>query len=264
MRWIYAFLLCLWLSLASDAQAQLFPLMNSQAVAPASPPPAFLPSDLSGLVEWLDASNAGSITSSGGLVSQWNDLSGTGNNVTQASGSNQPTTGTTTQNGLNVIVNSATTGFDMPSGLYTIPAGDNTVFVVYQSSDTTNNRNILSGTNGTGRWRIALNNGGAGNFIGTNSATGVNSTLTGGNNTNVHVVELLRNGATATATLDSTVGTGAAATNTTPTALRLGSFATTFTTGLTGWMAEVVIYNRALNSTEEAQVKTYLKTKWNF
>lgn len=55
-------------------------------------------------VAWYDASNAASITSSGGLVSQWDDISGSGRHLAQATSSLQPTTGTTTQNGRNVIV----------------------------------------------------------------------------------------------------------------------------------------------------------------
>lgn len=49
---------------------------------------------------WLDASDAGTITSSGGLVSQWSDKAGS--NHCTAPG-NKPTTGATTQNGRNVI-----------------------------------------------------------------------------------------------------------------------------------------------------------------
>lgn len=53
---------------------------------------------------WLDASDAATITSSGGKVSQWNDKSGNGRNVTQATSAAQPSTGTATQNGRNVLV----------------------------------------------------------------------------------------------------------------------------------------------------------------
>lgn len=62
----------------------------------------FNPLDLSPTV-WLDAADATTITESSGSVSQWNDKSGNGYNVTQGTGANQPTTGTRTQNGLNVI-----------------------------------------------------------------------------------------------------------------------------------------------------------------
>lgn len=63
----------------------------------------FNPLTLPGIVLWLDASNSGSITSSGGAVSQWSDLSGAGNHVTQGTAGAKPTTGTTSQNGLNTI-----------------------------------------------------------------------------------------------------------------------------------------------------------------
>ena len=52
---------------------------------------------------WLDASDTTTITDSGGAVSEWRDKSGNGYAFTQATGGAQPTTGTTTQNGLNVL-----------------------------------------------------------------------------------------------------------------------------------------------------------------
>ena len=52
---------------------------------------------------WLDASDALTITESGGAVSQWDDKSGNTNHVTQVTGADQPETGSRMQNGLNVI-----------------------------------------------------------------------------------------------------------------------------------------------------------------
>lgn len=52
---------------------------------------------------WLDASDISTITESSGSVSQWNDKSGKGRNLVQATGASQPTTGSATQNGLNVL-----------------------------------------------------------------------------------------------------------------------------------------------------------------
>lgn len=52
---------------------------------------------------WLDAADTTTITESGGAVSQWNDKSGNGYQFTQATAAAQPTTGTRTQNGLNVL-----------------------------------------------------------------------------------------------------------------------------------------------------------------
>jgi len=67
----------------------------------AAPPSTFTPALLSPAL-WLDASDASSITASGGLVTGWADKSGNANHMT-AAGSARPTTGATTQNGLNVL-----------------------------------------------------------------------------------------------------------------------------------------------------------------
>jgi hypothetical protein len=87
------------------------------------------PLNLSPLL-WLDASDEDTIVSSGGSVSQWNDKSGNGNNATQGTGSAQPATGSTTQNGLNVLDFDGGDELMLPSGVYTIPTGSNTIFVV--------------------------------------------------------------------------------------------------------------------------------------
>jgi autotransporter-associated beta strand protein len=52
---------------------------------------------------WLDANDAGTITSSGGLVSQWNDKSGAARHVYQATDADKPVTGTRTINSKNAL-----------------------------------------------------------------------------------------------------------------------------------------------------------------
>lgn len=63
---------------------------------------AFSPLTLSPAL-WLDASDTATITSSGGLVSQWNDKSGNTRHVVQTTDAKKPTTGSATQNGLNAL-----------------------------------------------------------------------------------------------------------------------------------------------------------------
>jgi hypothetical protein len=48
------------------------------------------PAQLTTALLWLDASDSSTITQSGGTVSQWNDKSGNGNNMTQTTPANQP------------------------------------------------------------------------------------------------------------------------------------------------------------------------------
>lgn len=51
----------------------------------------FSPKNVAGLMWWHDASNLASITKDGSdLVSQWNDLSGNGNHLTQSTDGNKP------------------------------------------------------------------------------------------------------------------------------------------------------------------------------
>ena len=73
------------------------------AVAGGGGPPAFAPTDVSGLLLWVDPSDLTTITESGGLVSQLDDKSGNANHMEQATGSMQPDTGTVTINGLNAL-----------------------------------------------------------------------------------------------------------------------------------------------------------------
>ena len=64
---------------------------------------SFNPANISGLIMWFDASNTGSITKDGSNnVSQWNDLSGSGN-YGSASRSARPVLQAAAQNGLNTI-----------------------------------------------------------------------------------------------------------------------------------------------------------------
>ena len=62
----------------------------------------FSPLDLSPVL-WLDASDTSTITEVGGAVSQWDDLSGNGNDFVQATAAQQPSSGTRTLNSLNVL-----------------------------------------------------------------------------------------------------------------------------------------------------------------
>jgi len=65
-------------------------------------PKLWTPSEIS-TSAWFDAYDEGTITESGGAVSQWDDKSGNANHATQGTGSLQPVTGTNVINGLNAI-----------------------------------------------------------------------------------------------------------------------------------------------------------------
>jgi hypothetical protein len=64
--------------------------------------PPFDPATLSPLA-WYDASDTATLTVASNLVSQWNDKSGNGYNLTQGTSVERPDSGLTTRNGLNVV-----------------------------------------------------------------------------------------------------------------------------------------------------------------
>src|SRR5258706_12126795 len=102
------------------------PVSGGAAWTPASVTTAF----------WYDASNAGSITQSGGTVSQWNDLSGNARHLTQATTALQPTYTASALNskpGIHFINNnSSTTNSLMQTATFT--AGQPlTVVVVFKN-----------------------------------------------------------------------------------------------------------------------------------
>lgn len=92
--------------------------------------PAFVPTDISGLQLWLDASDTSTITEAGGSVSQWDDKSGNSNNVVQGTAAKQPTTGTRTLNSLNVLDFDG--GDNMTVTLPSVISQPGTIFVVGQ------------------------------------------------------------------------------------------------------------------------------------
>ena len=97
----------------------LRPAIRAYAHAPAGvagPAAAWTPEELTTEL-WLDASDASTITESGGAVSQWDDKSGNSANAVQATGADQPTTGVATINSLNVL------SFDVDNMAATIAAG---------------------------------------------------------------------------------------------------------------------------------------------
>ena len=66
-------------------------------------PALWTPANLSGLVVWLDAADASTITLDVSKVSQWSDKSGNGNHAVQSTASSRPSYGAPTINLKNVI-----------------------------------------------------------------------------------------------------------------------------------------------------------------
>lgn len=105
----------------------------------ATPAALWTPAEISSTL-WLDASDASTITESGGLVSQWNDKSGNGNHLVQVTGSRKPVTGTRTLNSLNVLDFDGAKKVEL-NAFHSLMSGGRSLYILAQQ-DTTSNRFI--------------------------------------------------------------------------------------------------------------------------
>jgi len=98
---------------------------------------------------WLDATDASTITESLGLVSEWRDKKGSGEDFVQATGTKQMSTGTRTINGLNVLDGDGARY--MTKTLFPVPAsGDIAIFMVCVFDVVDHANDAAFGLKGTG------------------------------------------------------------------------------------------------------------------
>lgn len=226
----------------------------------------FSPIKIGGTAIWLDAADTSTITESSGSVSQWNDKSGNGNNATQGTGSAQPTTGTTTQNGRNTLdFNGTSHRLAFPNlGLNGLT--DVSVFAVFNVDSTTSGSdNPLSFGNGsegqilTGAVAVGtLQSFDLGFFTDlTFIATGMDDSM--------NILSLITS---ATASHSYKNGTQVAEDLTPPTTWTTGAgdygimASNTPNRWTKGQFAELIIYTRTLSTAEKTQVESYLLNKW--
>ena len=247
---------------------------------------AFSPLDLSPAL-WLDASDTSTITEVGGAVSQWDDKSGNGNDFTQGTAANQPTTGTRTQNGLNVLDFDGTADFMVGGDILDVLTGGLTMVGVVKMDVTTGNRAFFGKSRAdstAGRYSLFWTTSGFVSGV-TNSFTALfhdtaqrapSSDPGSGNRTDVfiHGQRVIRNdedtlwrNGTVVATnssLDGTtsydssdewmIGAYQSASGSTP------PFAGTY---LDGFIGEIIVFLEDLTDSEMGQVNSYLNDKWN-
>ena len=217
----------------------------------------FSPISLSPLL-WLDASDASTITSSGGAVSQWDDKSGNGYDVTQGTASNQPATGATTINSLNVL---DFDGNDYLNGTATaMGSADRTIFVVVDSNNTSGWYFTFgqSGVSGerfglTGQIAVRVNSG----YVIYTTAIPLSPTILAFTSTDgtIQNVECRVNGAALS------VGSTASRTLATAAQVQVGADGGTGY-GFNGSIAEIIVVQDTLTATEISDTETYLADKW--
>lgn len=226
------------------------------------------PLSISGLAVWLDASDAATITSSSGAISQWNDKSGNANHFVQATGAAKPTTGINSTNGLNVVTFD---GGDLMtcSASSAAVSADWTLFsVFYPDAVSATEGQIVTSHNGqqvyqfrhtTSMESFAFSTTGQGGGTQTATKTGVTATT--------WRMGCARNvsASTLSSFLDGVEGTPAtyafACTSSGTTTLTLGAY-TGGSNYFSGRQAEFLQYNSALSVSNRQAVEVYLRNKW--
>ena len=237
----------------------------------------FVATQLPDIGLWLDASDASTITESGGLVSQWDDKSGNAIHRTQGTGANQPITNSTSQNGLNTVDFDGVAHFMNGAGVGISGSGAGTVFVVSLPQGTGTADDV---------WQMGANTG-AGSAVRAADTT-TNATASGfrfNNGSKLFASPFDGNHQLATwqwadganygehelyvggvlQAQDSSTNPSVVP-NITDDEFIVGAGRTssaTIANFFNGQIAEIIVCNRVLTASEQASVENYLVNKWS-
>ena len=223
---------------------------------------------------WLKAdesvySDAGStLAATTNTVQQWNDVSGNGNNASQASSTNRPTYTTNVVNSLPALDFSGSDYMD-PSALGIAGTGGFSIFIALQPTSINTNQYIIDRTSGTNNL-TSLKYASGNRFAvqkRTDSGSGLGGpeSTTAANTSAFQLIDYMRTRGTAydfylDGTLEGTLADGDG--DLTPPSLRIGTHATNITRGLNGYISEVAIYDTDLNEAQRKIVENYLAAKY--
>lgn len=222
------------------------------------------PTDIAGLQAWYDTTDDSYLTLDGTAITQMLDRSGNGNDTgVQGTASARPTRTDNQINGLQAAVFDDSDYLDLPSALYTLPEGDSTIFtVVNRAVDGVVDRIISFGVSGSTRLTLGYASTEEALFVNNTSFTevradadtGVDNIITGFRSGTTQSISV--NGGAATTDSNAVNGTGV-------NQGRIGVNPAADSNFLNGIFAELLIFNRALTSTEIDNINTYLSNKYN-
>jgi len=257
-------------------------------IASSKPSTPFNPSSIANLKLWLDASDTATISLSGNAVTQWNDKSGNGFNVTQSTSAQRPSSGINTINSKNVLtfggddVLQAASGADWTflhnatgSTVFAVAIDDNTVdfeYSIFADSVGSSERGCalriaLDGANPRTLSPFVSTGGGSGTLVSLISGgtfTAGTAFYTSGiwDNSNATLANRSlwrQNGGTqfgANAQDDSPTASNPAR------ALCIGNNTNSGSYAYTGKIAEILLYSGVLTGTDVTNVNSYLSAKW--
>jgi len=226
----------------------------------------FDPKSIPGCAVWLDAADSSTITLSSGSVTQWNDKSGNGRNLPAVSGFANATVSSAFQNGLNVLNFSG-------NGLYRTDADsivyplDAYVIVALKSltsqgdvlgmgpTNVDNFNSLIFSETQVGYWKSGSSSG-VRNVFSSTSETSTGFLLIQWSIANNNFL-LRRNG--------TLLGQSSAFTYTLPagSVFQIGFRHTNLNqANFSGYLGEVVVFDRQLADGERQQMEGYLAWKW--
>lgn len=229
---------------------------------------SFSPDDISDLKLWLDASDAATITKDGGnLVSQWDDKSGEGNDVSQGTPSQQPLWVDAVQNGLPIIRFDAVNDFlnratyvggalAQPNTIFVVckfpPNSSGTVGPVFDGGGDNNERHLFYNQQPT----TSTN----GHVIFAGAAL-INTTLVK-DETNIRLYDMVYNGGSSQLFRSSSLVIQGNAGTDPMDGISLAVFNSLTSFFSDPDIGEIIIYNKLLTTQEKDDVRDFLNTKW--
>ena len=223
------------------------------------------PNAIANLALWLKADvgafvDAGvTLATNGQTVQQWNDQSGNGRNVTQATALNRATWNTNQVNGLPAL-NFNLHWYNIPAGLGT---GNISVLAVCNVAGN-HSYALLGGSGGTPQFDIGQN--GAGNSINQiwfhDTASDSSTAVTLGVWTNL--CWFLGSGGVGAKFRVAGADAGAITSTITTATLILGALLNGGNNKLVGGLAELMFYNRNLTASEVAGLEAYINSRYGF
>ena len=229
------------------------------------------PSAVSGQTLWLEADGSVSTTSSGDAVTGWTDESGAGNDASAPSDdSKKPTLTTDPWGGHDALYFDGDDHLTLPDGFDDWSDGL-TMFVVARPTDEDADSRILEFGSGSQQDNIMLGrDGGSDNlFYDVQNGSNSGSKLVGsdglpGRNYVVGTVTQQPNGDVTIASSNSQIGSSSASLPTTVTRTDNYIAGTDFsgTPNFEGYIAEIILYDRALSGKDRTNITHYLADKY--
>jgi len=226
-----------------------------------------------GLLLWLDAADDDSfVFSSGTIVSQWRDKSGNNFHANQSTTANQPSRSSVMNSRKGVFFNASTRlDYMLISSGISVPT-DASIFIIYKPATQVYNYAVLidnyHGSGGNYGFVIQrVSNLSQFYYANANGSGFVDTSASPWTYTDnvIQLLSLNKSSSTGTPYISGTAQTGRtvyADTAQYTTGLAIGYWGAGGGRFYNGDMCEILIFNRALSSTEMKQVHTYLGQKW--